>query len=92
MPETITASWSKLSDDAFEQSKSNFSKAIDIIDEKFGKGYAKANPTLISAFMQSSAIEYNGTTIGACIQQLKEDLESISSSIDYISDAIEKTK
>lgn len=89
MPETITASWSKLSEDAFEQSKFNFSKSIDIIDEKFGKGYAKSNPILISAFMQSSAIEFNGTTIGACIQQLKEDLDSISSSINNISDSID---
>jgi hypothetical protein len=81
MPDRITAGWEKLSEDAFNQAAINFAKAIETIDTKLGQDYAKNHPELICAFLNASAIEYNGTTIGACIQQLKEDLE-------YIGDAL----
>lgn len=35
----------------------NFDRAVEIIDSKFGKGYAKKNPVLIAGFMQSASID-----------------------------------
>lgn len=88
MPDKITASWERLSEDAFYQSERNFHKAIDVIDKKFGNGYAKSHPELISSFMQSSAIEYSGTSITSSIQSLREDFESISDALGDIASQI----
>ncbi len=35
----------------------NFDLAIEIIDRKFGKGYAKKHPELISGLVQAAAID-----------------------------------
>lgn len=32
--------------------------AIKYIDKRFGKGYAKKNPQLVGAFMQTAAIDF----------------------------------
>ena len=33
--------------------------AVEKIDKKFGKGYAKKNPQLIGAFMQTAALDFH---------------------------------
>lgn len=85
MVQRINAEWTKLSDDAFNRTEINFYNSIKVIDKEFGEGFAKNNPILISAFLQASSIEYAGTTIGACIQ----DLEEISKALDGIAVSIE---
>ena len=35
----------------------NLDQSVEIIDRKFGKGYAKKNPVLIAGFMQSASID-----------------------------------
>lgn len=84
MKKLIDAGWVKLSEDSFDQSLLNFKKAIKVIDKEFGTGYARENPELISAFMQSSAIEYNGVIIAACLQQLNEGYDDLKNAVDRL--------
>jgi hypothetical protein len=42
--------------------------AVQNIDERFGKGYAKAHPELIGAFMQTAAADLGGAVIARAIQ------------------------
>ncbi len=77
----ITASMSKISEDAFAQSEMNFKKSIDVIDSVFGEGYAKKNPSLIVAFLQASSTETAGSFIAAAIQDLSAKVEGIDNAI-----------
>lgn len=89
MVDTILKSWKELSDDAFGQTAINFHKAVEVIDKKLGENYAKTHPELIGAFLQATSIEYNGTTIGSCIQYLEQCLKEAS---QVIAGAIEEIK
>ena len=33
-------------------------QAIEMIDQKFGKGYAKTHPALVGAFIETCALDY----------------------------------
>jgi hypothetical protein len=48
----------KLMEQASWTSTSYMNDAVDSIDKKFGKGYAKKNPQLIGAFMQTAALDF----------------------------------
>ncbi|MDR1156105.1 MAG: hypothetical protein LBL04_15465 [Bacteroidales bacterium] len=90
MADKIGAGWVKLAEDAFSQTETNFHQAIEVIDKKFGKDYAKAHPELIGAFLQASAIELNGTTIGACIQDLQDGFDDLADRIGFLAENIDK--
>lgn len=89
-------------DNLLKQSSSTadywFEDAVSCIDAQFGKDFAKNNPSLIAAFMQSAAIDFHGATLGKAAAGLAEALELISSSVgvgddvsrslDSIADAI----
>ncbi|MDR1675182.1 MAG: hypothetical protein LBR86_01745 [Tannerella sp.] len=63
----ISADWSKIEEDRIEESKNVFLSAIDIIDKKFGNGYAIEHPELIAGFMNSTSTAIHGTTVGKCL-------------------------
>jgi hypothetical protein len=44
--------------------------AIDHIDDRLGKGYAKQHPELIAAFMQTSAIDLGAAVIARAIESI----------------------
>lgn len=50
-------------DDAVRQAGTTIAEYLDravaAIDEKFGDGYAKANPALVGAFIQACATDFN---------------------------------
>lgn len=50
--------------------------AIDHIDDRLGKGYAKQHPELIAAFMQTSAIDLGTAVIARAIETFSERLAS----------------
>jgi hypothetical protein len=50
-------------------------QAIIDIDDRLGAGYAKKNPTLIAAYMQTSAIDLGTAVIARAIQQLGDAIE-----------------
>jgi hypothetical protein len=58
--------------------------AIDHIDQKLGKGYAKQHPELIGAFMQASAIDLGTAMIARAI----ESLSTIGANLDRIADTL----
>jgi hypothetical protein len=60
--------------------------AVDRIDQKLGKGYAKQHPELIAAFMQASAIDLGAAVIARAI----ESLAGISASLDQIAGAMDE--
>jgi hypothetical protein len=88
MAQGIDANWVKLAEDAFDQTAINFSKAVNVIDEKFGNGYANSHPELLGAFLQAVSTEYNGTTIGACVQDLEKGLNNIAERIGCAAEII----
>jgi len=47
--------------------------AIEMIDEKFGEGYAKENPVLTAAFVQACASDFNTSINNAVRQELAEE-------------------
>lgn len=52
--------------------------AIKDIDHLFGKGYAKAHPELIAAYMQTSSIDMAGAVIARAIDRaVREVAEAI---------------
>lgn len=44
--------------DAMDATEDYFVRAVRVIDEKFGEGYAKANPALVGEFIRACSLEY----------------------------------
>jgi len=69
-----------------------FQKAIEDIDNVFGKGFAKANPQLIGDYMKTSALDFLSASITSGLQDISEPLyrlQDISSALENVSNAIE---
>lgn len=49
--------------------------AVKDIDAYFGKGFAKAHPELIAAYMQTAAIDMSGAVIARAIETLASAVE-----------------
>ena len=63
--------------------------AIKSIDEMLGAGYAKNNPELISAFMQTAALDYKAASDLAGCQKIAESIRQFQASYDYKNDICE---
>lgn len=57
-------------------------EAIEIIDSKLGKGYAKQHPELVAAFITSCSIDYGTTIIHASIESVATSLDAVALSVD----------
>ncbi len=53
-------------------------QAIECIDTRFGKGYAKAHPELIRAFMTAAAIDEHAAVLG---KEIGEGFEGLYESL-----------
>lgn len=51
----ITADYTKLHQDSILSTNDYFNNAVTTIDNRFGEGYAKDNPLLISKFMEMTS-------------------------------------
>jgi hypothetical protein len=60
--------------------------AIDCIDERLGKGYAKVHPELIGAFMQTSAMDLGAAVIARAIENI--GVSAISSAIEELQESL----
>lgn len=89
----IEADWHKLMEDGADTAQYYLSRAINAIDDQFGKGYAKEHPELISGYMKTASIDNHATVLGKVIQNgideinitlgsIAMQLESISHNID----------
>jgi hypothetical protein len=67
-----------------------FDKAIEGIDARFGKGFAKAHPELIAAHMQAAAIDLGAAVIARAIETGVGSLSEIVEAIDRNVEAIDR--
>jgi uncharacterized protein YjgD (DUF1641 family) len=68
-------------------------KAVEVIDRAFEKGYAAAHPQLIAAFMQVAAADFATATIAKAImyagEQLAEsEMDTLAEAVNGVADAI----
>ena len=60
-------------EDASGATRYYFSDAIDVIDSKFGKGYAKEHPDLVGQFIKSAVLEYGSNCIAKALYDIAEN-------------------
>nr|WP_279090043.1 hypothetical protein [Comamonas thiooxydans] len=89
----ITADFKTIYEQAADTAESYMLKAVRIINENFGDGYAQAHPELIAAFMTSATSECHTITAAkvnsAAIRSVAESLNSMASALDRISDSLD---
>lgn len=61
---------------------------IKHIDATFGDGFAKANPALLAAFMQTAAIDYHSAATIVAGQKVEEQLASIAEHLNDLSNQL----
>jgi hypothetical protein len=61
-------------------------RAIEDIDKRLGKGYAKAHPELIAAYMQAASTDCAGAIIA---QQVRAGLDRIAEQIQAASEQLD---
>ena len=66
-----------------------FYAAIESIDTKFGKDYAKQHPELIGAYMNCIAQEYSSGANTNCVADLRDAILELASNLGYISQSID---
>jgi hypothetical protein len=49
-------------------------EAIESIDRNFGKGYAKAHPELVGAFINACAKDFHSTAMAMVLKEIAEAL------------------
>lgn len=57
----------------------NMKRAIEHIDNIFGKGYAKEHPELLGSIVMASAIDYCGTVLHLDLEDLNNTLSNLNS-------------
>jgi hypothetical protein len=60
--------------------------AIDHIDIELGKGYAKAHPELIGAFMQAAAIDCALLVVASKIEAVAHGLDGLGEALHQVVD------
>lgn len=77
----ITADSSPLSKQAPLTVNQYLEEAIRHIDRKFGKGYARANPALVGAFIQAAAADRRTSVVDHNLRGLKNHLASVADAL-----------
>jgi hypothetical protein len=77
----ITAGWNKLMDDGADAAHYYMLDAIEKIENKFGKGYAKEHPELVGAYMNTASRETHGSVIAKSILELRDSIDELRSTI-----------
>lgn len=54
-------------------------QAIDIIDGRFGDGYARGHSELVGQLVQAQATDFNSTVISAALYEIADQLDQIAS-------------
>lgn len=47
-------------------------EAIKCIDERFGEGFARENPSLVGQFILASALDFTGSIVAGALEDLSE--------------------
>jgi len=64
--------------DSPASAKSLMIKAVEDIDEKFGKGYAANHPELVGAYMQTGMLNFAAVTICKRLENLTDSLATLN--------------
>lgn len=68
----MTSSPDTLVEQAILTTSKYLGAAAEFIDAQFGKGYAKAHPELIGAFVQTCALDFAACALSDCLSELAE--------------------
>lgn len=81
-----SASFQTLFDQAPSTADAYLRHGVDALDRTFGKGYAKANPELLAAYIQACATDFTSAamskTLGAGLQRVADALDRIGGGLD----------
>lgn len=69
---------------ARDTAEAYFNQAVRIIDEKFGEGYAKEHPELITGYMDTAAQDYNTGMMRQGFNHLSNDLDRLASAAEEL--------
>ena len=53
-------------------------KAVESIDEMFGRGYAEKHPELVAAFMRTAAQDFHTTIMKAAAEDITEAIQRVA--------------
>ena len=73
-------------DTAFENAANDpwvyLDKAADVLNAKFGEGYAKKNPALMGTYMQTASHEFRTSVWCKALWEISESLNRIADKLD----------
>ena len=73
-------------DTAFENATNDpwvyLDKAEDVLNAKFGEGYAKKNPALMGTYMQTASHEFRTSVWCKALWEISESLNRIAEKLD----------
>ena len=73
-------------DTAFENAANDpwvyLDKAADVLNAKFGDGYAKKNPALMGTYMQTASHEFRTSVWCKALWEISESLNRIAEKLD----------
>ena len=73
-------------DTAFENATNDpwvyLDKAADVLNAKFGDGYAKKNPALMGTYMQTASHEFRTSVWCKALWEISESLNRIADKLD----------
>ena len=73
-------------DTAFENATNDpwvyLDKAADVLNAKFGEGYAKKNPALMGTYMQTASHEFRTSVWCKALWEISESLNRIADKLD----------
>ena len=73
-------------DTAFENASNDpwvyLDKAADVLNAKFGEGYAKKNPALMGTYMQTASHEFRTSVWCKALWEISESLNRIADKLD----------
>jgi len=98
MTQQITTTFTEMMQQAWATADLYMGRAVKCIDRQFGDGFAKKNPALVGAFMQTASLDFMGGEIAqqirAGLDQLAENtghpnsMEEVKSGLDKIAENV----
>ena len=85
MSQEVTASINTLFDQASKTAGTYFDDAIRNLDNEFGEGYAKENPSLVGDFMKVCERDFSSSVLNVKLQEIRDVLINVSDNIEYLS-------
>lgn len=80
----IMADYETLLRQASETAHGYLIKAVRYIDDQFGKGYAKAHPELVAAFMGVASKDFNNAVFCKSLQEASDTLADAARRVEEV--------